>query len=204
MLKEGVDHFEVTSVPPKVGVCGRKYVFNAGLDGLDPVAACPTDLEVQPEIRQLVAEKAHKDEIQVAALLGGGSSGKTPGWYPLEGGATVPGGSMPGTMLAEAETGGLTQPASLPVASGFAASGFAASGFAALPAERSLDDYVSDLVTRSAPLGALPRHRMDAQVAQLPAVGALDQFAPTNVMPARQVVEQRPGFGARLKGLFSR
>ena len=28
MLKEGYDHFEITKVPPKVGVCEKQYVFN--------------------------------------------------------------------------------------------------------------------------------------------------------------------------------
>ena len=32
MLKEGYDRFEVTRTPPKVDVCGKKYVFNKGLN----------------------------------------------------------------------------------------------------------------------------------------------------------------------------
>src|SRR5690606_21887081 len=45
MLKEGYDHFEITRVPPKVDVCGKRYVFNQiAVDGQDfrPDAACPT------------------------------------------------------------------------------------------------------------------------------------------------------------------
>ncbi len=44
MLKEGYDHFEVTRTPPKVDVCGRRYVFNqisADGRGFNPAAACP-------------------------------------------------------------------------------------------------------------------------------------------------------------------
>ena len=201
MLKEGVDHFEVTGRPPKVNVCGRKYVFNAGIDGLNPVASCPADLEVQPEIRQLVAKKAHEDEIQIAALLGGGSSGKVPGWYPFGSGepaATVPGGTMTGTMMAEAATGAepLTQAVSLP----------AVSSFAPLPRdEEDLNAYVSGLVSGSTLLEALPRVRMDVESERLPEVGSLDQFAPAPVQPARQMVEERPGgIGDRLRSLFGR
>ncbi|MBX3531215.1 MAG: murein L,D-transpeptidase [Rhizobiaceae bacterium] len=43
-LKEGYDHFEITKVPPKVDVCGRRYVFNqitADGRGFNPGAACP-------------------------------------------------------------------------------------------------------------------------------------------------------------------
>lgn len=44
MLKEGYDYFEITHVPPKVDVCGKRYVFNKVPEGdakFDPVAACP-------------------------------------------------------------------------------------------------------------------------------------------------------------------
>lgn len=44
MLKEGYDHFEITKVPPKVDVCGRRYVFNriAGEgQSFSAGAACP-------------------------------------------------------------------------------------------------------------------------------------------------------------------
>lgn len=192
MLKEGVDHFEVTGTPPKVGVCGRKYVFNYGVDGLNPVATCPADLEVQPELRMMVAEKATRDEMRVAALLDDNSSDRIRGWYPFgkEPAVTEPGASMPGTLLADAETG--LDPVS---------------AFAALPAERSLNDYVTDLVSAPATaLNVVPRARMDmGQVARLPSVGALDQFAPSPVRPATQVAQKdKGGFGARLKGLFGR
>jgi murein L,D-transpeptidase YafK len=44
MLKEGYDHFEITKVPPKVDVCGRRYVFNQlAAEGaeFDATSACP-------------------------------------------------------------------------------------------------------------------------------------------------------------------
>lgn len=44
MLKEGYDHFEITKVPPKVDVCGRRYVFNSIPEegrSFSPGASCP-------------------------------------------------------------------------------------------------------------------------------------------------------------------
>jgi len=43
MLKEGYDHFELTKVPPKVDVCGGRYVFNreAEQGQFRATAACP-------------------------------------------------------------------------------------------------------------------------------------------------------------------
>ncbi len=43
-LKEGYDNFEITKVPPKVDVCGKRYVFNAVAEGnatFVPSQACP-------------------------------------------------------------------------------------------------------------------------------------------------------------------
>jgi murein L,D-transpeptidase YafK len=69
-LKEGSDHFETTLLEPAVGVCGRRYVFDAqAANGraLDPDAACPP-LTVDREIASLVAEKQRKDEARIAEL----------------------------------------------------------------------------------------------------------------------------------------
>jgi murein L,D-transpeptidase YafK len=69
-LKEGSDHFEVTRQEPSVGVCGKRYVFNAepaNGQALDPNAACPA-LKEDPEIKALVAEKASNDAAKVAQL----------------------------------------------------------------------------------------------------------------------------------------
>ncbi len=66
-LKEGNDHFEVTRAAPQVGVCDRRYVFNASNGDLDPSARCPV-LDVPEAIRVAVAEKARQDDkaMQVA------------------------------------------------------------------------------------------------------------------------------------------
>jgi murein L,D-transpeptidase YafK len=69
-LKEGADHFEATLQEPSVGVCGRRYVFNAqSANGraLDPDEACPP-LNVDRQIASLVAEKQRQDEARIAEL----------------------------------------------------------------------------------------------------------------------------------------
>jgi murein L,D-transpeptidase YafK len=69
-LKEGSDHFEATLQEPSVGVCGRRYVFNAqaaNARALDPDSACPP-LTVDRQIASLVAEKQSKDEARIAEL----------------------------------------------------------------------------------------------------------------------------------------
>lgn len=50
MLKEGYDHFEITKMPPKVDVCGKRYVFNqipsAG-QSFQSTASCPVTTQPQ-------------------------------------------------------------------------------------------------------------------------------------------------------------
>ncbi len=73
-LKEGNDHFEVTKQEPTVGVCGKRYVFNATAangEHLDPAAACPP-LKHDPQIAALVAEKQAKDDAKIAELAASG------------------------------------------------------------------------------------------------------------------------------------
>ncbi|TIS61780.1 MAG: murein L,D-transpeptidase [Mesorhizobium sp.] len=48
MLKVGYDNFEITKVPPKVDVCGKRYVFNqVAPEGttFDPTGACPASTQ---------------------------------------------------------------------------------------------------------------------------------------------------------------
>lgn len=80
MLKEGYDHFEITKVPPKVDVCGKRYVFNRiAVDGrsFSPVAACPE--MVQPEKLE-TAYRSYQSSFESAftAALGNGASKKQP------------------------------------------------------------------------------------------------------------------------------
>ena len=42
MLKRGYDHFEITRIPPKVDVCGKRYEFNTKSDSRYPsLGLCP-------------------------------------------------------------------------------------------------------------------------------------------------------------------
>jgi murein L,D-transpeptidase YafK len=76
-LKEGNDHFEVTRLQPKVDVCEKRYVFDAqapanaspiaGAPRFDPAGRCPA-YQVAPEVASAVADKARRDETQVAEL----------------------------------------------------------------------------------------------------------------------------------------
>jgi murein L,D-transpeptidase YafK len=73
-LKEGSDNFEVTKQEPNVGVCGKRYVFNAtpaNGQHLDPAAACPP-LKHDQQIAALVAEKQAKDDAKIAELAASG------------------------------------------------------------------------------------------------------------------------------------
>ncbi|SEB53357.1 Murein L,D-transpeptidase YafK [Nitratireductor aquibiodomus] len=66
MLKEGYDHFELTKIPPKVDVCGKRYVFNReAVDGerLSPTAACPP--MSQPE-SLLTAYRQYQAQYDIA------------------------------------------------------------------------------------------------------------------------------------------
>lgn len=73
-LKEGADNFEVTKAEPKVGVCGRHYVFNSTPENgqrLEADAACPP-LKQDAEIASLVRDKQHQDEQKIAELTASG------------------------------------------------------------------------------------------------------------------------------------
>ncbi|MFC5586414.1 hypothetical protein ACFPOD_14960 [Nitratireductor kimnyeongensis] len=66
MLKVGYDHFELTKMPPKVDVCGKRYVFNSEpVDGqsFSPTAACPP--MSQPE-SLLTAYRQHQALYDIA------------------------------------------------------------------------------------------------------------------------------------------
>ncbi len=68
-IKEGNDHFLVTRQEPKVDVCEKRYVFDAGFNGrFDPRAKCPV-LHVPDEVASAVAEKQQRDEREFAALV---------------------------------------------------------------------------------------------------------------------------------------
>lgn len=66
MLKEGYDQFEITKYPPKVDVCGKRYVFNqiaAEGQEFDPARACPA--MSRPETLE-VAYRSYKSKYDAA------------------------------------------------------------------------------------------------------------------------------------------
>jgi hypothetical protein len=62
-LKEGSDYFEATKDEPKVGVCGKRYVFG----GSDVASG-----DCTPELPPAVAQKREDDERKVADLVAKG------------------------------------------------------------------------------------------------------------------------------------
>lgn len=74
MLKEGYDHFEITKLPPRVDVCGKRYVFNqipAEGRSFSAASACPA--MAQPESLQ-VAYRSYQSNYDSAfsTVLGNG------------------------------------------------------------------------------------------------------------------------------------
>src|SRR5580692_3776332 len=70
-LKSGADHFEVTKLEPKVGVCGKHYVFDAAPDkggSMEASAPCPT-LQRDETLEAEVTEKQSHDDVDVAELI---------------------------------------------------------------------------------------------------------------------------------------
>jgi hypothetical protein len=75
MLKIGNDHFEATHLEPEVGVCDRRYVFDAQHPPnaakplvFDPTGQCPA-FAVNPKIARPALEKQHADEAEFARLV---------------------------------------------------------------------------------------------------------------------------------------
>lgn len=74
MLKVGSDNFEVTLKPPKVDVCGQRYVFNAeSTRPFVPTAKCPAYTVPDP-IAQAVAAKEASDQQKFAAAVAAADS----------------------------------------------------------------------------------------------------------------------------------
>ncbi|HLW90128.1 MAG TPA: murein L,D-transpeptidase family protein, partial [Roseiarcus sp.] len=70
-LKVGADHFEVTKLEPKVGVCAKRYVFDAPPENggaLEASASCPA-LQRDEDVEAAVAQKQAQDDAQVAELI---------------------------------------------------------------------------------------------------------------------------------------
>jgi murein L,D-transpeptidase YafK len=71
-LKNGSDHFDVTKAEVPVTVCNRHYVFGAKAEGeVSAREACPKLIR-DPGVESAVAEKASKDDAEVADLAAKG------------------------------------------------------------------------------------------------------------------------------------
>ncbi len=73
MLKEGHDHFEVTHLEPRVGVCEKRYIFEAeSTAGFGPADRCPA-YRVPEDIVAAVGEKRRRDDMDTADLISRGT-----------------------------------------------------------------------------------------------------------------------------------
>jgi murein L,D-transpeptidase YafK len=73
MIKQGYDHFEITHLEPKVDVCERRYIFDAGSTNIfNPADACPP-YTVPEHIAAAVSEKQRRDDIETAELISRGT-----------------------------------------------------------------------------------------------------------------------------------
>jgi len=100
-LKEGSDNFDVTKQDVAVGVCDRRYVFNAApADGsqLNPGGPCPA-LKYDEDVHKQVLARRAQDEAKIAALAGQGvrpiktvyaDGGQHPDFAPLASFASRP------------------------------------------------------------------------------------------------------------------
>ena len=56
MIKEGYDHFEVTHLEPRIGVCERRYIFETkSTDSFSPANRCPASPEAYNHIGSRLA-----------------------------------------------------------------------------------------------------------------------------------------------------
>jgi murein L,D-transpeptidase YafK len=70
MLKAGYDTFEITKAPPKVDVCGKKYVFNADAGGrnFSAAAACPP-YQIPEDLKIALEAKESADDVKLAETV---------------------------------------------------------------------------------------------------------------------------------------
>jgi murein L,D-transpeptidase YafK len=72
MIKEGYDHFEAAHLEPRVGVCEKRYIFEAeSTESFSPADRCPA-YGVPEDIATLVREKQRRDDIETDDLINRG------------------------------------------------------------------------------------------------------------------------------------
>lgn len=97
-LREGVEHFDVSHVEPKVDVCEKRYVFNATpKDGKFTASGkCPA-YDVPQDIAEAVSAKQREDDTRIASLVAAGTptlpakTGRDGGMHPVFMAALNPG-----------------------------------------------------------------------------------------------------------------
>jgi murein L,D-transpeptidase YafK len=73
MIKEGHDYFEVTHLEPRLGVCEKRYIFEAdSTESFGPVDRCPAYRVSQGAAAAAVGDKQRRDEIETADLINRG------------------------------------------------------------------------------------------------------------------------------------
>ena len=69
MLKEGHDHFEVTHLQPRVGVCEKRYIFEAeSTASFGPADRCPA-YRVPENSASASGDKQRRDDMEIADLI---------------------------------------------------------------------------------------------------------------------------------------
>jgi murein L,D-transpeptidase YafK len=69
MIKEGYDHFEVTRLEPRVGVCEGRYTFASGsAESVGPADGC-APYRAANNVATPVSEKQRRDEMETASLI---------------------------------------------------------------------------------------------------------------------------------------
>ena len=91
MLKTGYDHFEITRVPPKVDVCGKRYVFNTDSSSRYPSSGrCPSR-KMPLSLASAYVKKQNSYATQFEELLAKAEGRKPEALEPLTFGTALPG-----------------------------------------------------------------------------------------------------------------
>lgn len=101
MLKKGYDHFEITKVPPKVDVCGKRYVFNTQSSGsYNATAACPT-MEMPQKLAASFLERQQSYAADFEQKLPKAERGNVAALAPVTLEALMPGVTVAGLTPAQ-------------------------------------------------------------------------------------------------------
>jgi murein L,D-transpeptidase YafK len=69
MIKEGHDYFEVTHLQPRLGVCEKRYIFEAdSTESFGPADRCPA-YRVPENSASALGDKQRRDDMEIADLI---------------------------------------------------------------------------------------------------------------------------------------